>query len=154
MSSAWIRQIIQDKEAQRELTKQNMEMVRRGESSAPMLFRTLKDRIARDVADFNRESGNTPVLDFHFNPSNQFTVRHSTFPVIKLDVTLKGAVIEYRRTEKKSSSADNIPAEEGEIFIMAGSNVDAAYFSIKGIEYREEEEISKILLAPIFQALP
>jgi hypothetical protein len=154
MSKAWIGKIIQDREAQRELTKRNQEMLRRGEASAPMRFRSLKDQVEKDVVDFKRDSVNTQALSFHFTPSSHFMVRYNEFPVITLEVTLKDAVIEYHRREKKSASAENSIVEEGEIFIMAGSIVDAAYFKIKGKEFREEAEVSEFLLSPIFRALP
>jgi len=153
MSSTWIRTIIQGKEAQRELTKQSLEMLRRGESAAPMLFRMLKDQVEKDVAEFNRELG-SKVVDFQFTPSSHFRVRHSVFPIITLDVTLKESVIEYRRAEKKSASADQTVVAEGEIFSVAGSTVDAAYYSIKGEKFAEERQVSEFLLSPIFQAVP
>jgi hypothetical protein len=153
MASDWIKAILQEKDGQRELARQNHEMAKRGEMQAPNLFRMLKDQVQKDVAEFNRACPSGPLVDFGFQPSSKFTVRHSTFPVIQLDVTLETGTISCRRTEKKSSSADTT-VDESTIFVMSGSNMDQAYFSIKGNEYREESQVSELLLTPIFRALP
>jgi hypothetical protein len=157
MSSEFIKQILRDREAQRELMKRNRELGRLGKSQAPMLFKMLKDQVSSHVAEFNREdsSGQSPI-EFHFQPSNKFTVRHSNFPVITLDVELDddAGTISYRRTEKKSASAETNTAEEGVMFVMSGSNADQAYYSIKGEPYREQERVSALLLTPILRSIP
>jgi len=156
MGREWIKQVTQDRQAREALLQTNVELMHIGKTQASNLFRMLKDEVSASVDEFNRDNGRGQrLIEFGFQPSNKFVVRHSSFPVITLTVTLEeGGSVNYKRQEKKSSTAEHIVAEEGVIFIMAGSNVDQAYYSIEGKDYREQDCVAELLLKPIFLAVP
>jgi hypothetical protein len=153
MSSDWIQKIVMDKEEQRAASLQDAEAIRRSERAAGRMLKALADQVERDVAEFKKASS-LANLEYGFTPSQRFTVTHSNYPVLELEVILDRAELTCRYRAKKSASAQLETILEKTLFIMAGSRPDQEFFSIEGKECRVPAEISRILLEPLLSNLP
>jgi hypothetical protein len=146
--SDWLKQLIQEKAYQSDLAAEDRRSDKLSGQHSPILFRRLSDQVGRDVKVYNESGYEKVELDF---TEVSFTVLHSTFPHVKLEVRLDGEIIRYTRTHKLSTSAEESHVD-GEIFVEA-ERMDRAYYSIKGARYANEDKVSEFLLEPVLRAV-
>ena len=148
MAKRWIQDLV----SRRQLTQ--AELQRKAELEAvakirtPDLFRSLRDCMERDVAEYLSTPGSRQIR-FQPRDDRTFEVEYPLYPHFWLRLSIETGMMEYIITTRSSSSAKDV-RKEGTILATA-TGQDELYYRLEGVDIPNEAEVSERLLRPLLE---
>jgi hypothetical protein len=148
MASEWVKKYMDLQRGKSNRRADELSRMSLAEAGAPAVFRALAKCVERDVQMYHKSGGNEKLVCI-FVPSEKFVVRKPEFPAVELTVSLNLIFIEYAYWFRESH-ADDKRQRSGQLRILSNPSGGVQVFK-NGEAYKDESDVSKFLLTPVFE---
>jgi hypothetical protein len=142
----WVEKYRAERKAEGQESEAELIKAKHAQAGAPRLFKTIADRVKRDVEAYGDNS-----LHYGFVPSSKFIVRRPSYPAVELEVTLSGVAVEYEYRFMMDGASERTTSN-GVILIKADLAGNVQAFQ-NGLPFKDEIEVSEFLLKLVFDYL-